>query len=82
MIKIELLKSNLDKDFDMSDFGELYYSIEVEFDRNRMKCTITISQRKYIDRVLKHFHIKKCKSIGTLVNVNFKLLKLSKEEFK
>ncbi len=43
---------------------------------------ITMSQRKYIEEVLKRFNIEECKPIGTPLDVNPKLLKLTEEEFQ
>jgi hypothetical protein len=41
-----------------------------------------MSQRKYIEEVLKHFNMEECKPIGTPLDVNSKLLKLTEEEFQ
>jgi hypothetical protein len=54
----------------------------VEFERDRANCTINISQSKYIEEVLKRFNMEECKPIGTLLDVNSKLLKLIEEEFQ
>jgi len=57
MTKMEWLKSKLNKEFDKSDVGELYYCLGVEFERDRVKRTRTMSQRKYIEWLFKRFHI-------------------------
>ncbi len=54
----------------------------MEFERDRANCTINISQSKYIEEVLKRFNMEECKPIGTLLDVNSKLLKLIEEEFQ
>ncbi len=36
---------------------------------------------KYIEEVLKHFNMEECKPIGTPLDVNSKLLKLTEKEF-
>ena len=41
-----------------------------------------MNQRSYIEDILKHFNIEECKPVGTLFDVNSKLLKPSNEEFK
>jgi hypothetical protein len=66
----------------MSDLGELHYCLGVEFERDRAYHTITICQSKYIEEVLKRFNMEECKPIGTLLDVNSKLLKLTDEEFQ
>ncbi len=60
----------------------LHYCLGVEFERDRANCTINISQSKYIEEVLKRFNMEECKPIGTLLDVNSKLLKLIEEEFQ
>ena len=54
----------------------------MEFKRDRKARTITMSQMKYIKEVLKRFNMEECKPIGTPLDVNVKLLKLSVEEFE
>jgi hypothetical protein len=41
-----------------------------------------MSQKKYIEEVLKRFNMEDCKPIGTPLDVNSKLLKLTEEEFE
>ncbi len=60
----------------------LHYCLGVEFERDRANYTINISQSKYIEEVLKRFNMEECKPIGTLLDVNSKLLKLIEEEFQ
>jgi hypothetical protein len=54
----------------------------VEFERDRANHTVTMSQRKYVEEVLKCFNMEECKPIGTPLDVNSKLLKLTEEEFQ
>jgi Reverse transcriptase (RNA-dependent DNA polymerase) len=79
--KLAWLKSKLNVEFEMTDLGELKYCLGVEFERDRKARTITMSQKKYIEEVLKRFNMEECKPIGTPLDVNVKLLKLSDEEF-
>jgi hypothetical protein len=58
------------------------YCLAVEFERDRKARTITMSQQKYFKEVLKCFNMEECKPIGTPLDVNVKLLKLSVEEFE
>jgi transposase InsO family protein len=80
--KLAWLKAKLNEEFEMSDLGELMYCLGVEFVRDRKAHTITMSQSKYIKEVLKRFNMEECKPIGTPLDVNVKLLKLSVEEFE
>ncbi len=79
---LKWLKSRLEDEFEMSDLGGLHYCLGVEFERGCANRTITMSQSKYIEEVLKCFNIEECKPIGTLLDVNSKLLKLTEEEFQ
>jgi len=66
----------------MSDLGELHYCLGVEVEIDRANRTITMSQSKYIEEVLKRFNIEECKPIGIPLDVDSKLLKLTEEEFQ
>jgi hypothetical protein len=79
---LKWLKSRLEDEFEMSDLGGLHYCLGVEFERDHANRTITMSQSKYIEEVLKRFNMEECKPIGTPLDVNSKLLKLTKEEFQ
>lgn len=76
------IKLKLKDEFEMSDLGDLYYCLRIEFERNKVDYTITMNQSKYIDEVLKRFNMEECKPIGTLLDMNSKLLKLTEKEFK
>lgn len=82
LTKLAWLKAKLKAEFEMSDLGELKYCLGVEFERDRKARTITMSQKKYIEEVLKRFNMEECKPISTPLDVNVKLLKLSEEEFE
>jgi hypothetical protein len=79
---LKWLKSRLEDEFEMSDLGDLHYCLGVEFERDRANCTITMSQSKYIEEVLKRFNMEECKPIGILLDMNSKLFKLIEEEFQ
>jgi hypothetical protein len=53
----------------------------VEFARDWAARTITMSQAKYMEEVLKRFGIEDCKPIGTLLDTKVKFVKLSNEEY-
>ena len=66
----------------MSDLGEFHYYLGVEFERNREARTITMNHKSYIEEVIKRFNIEECKLVGSSLDANSKLLKLSDEEFE
>ena len=82
VIQFKWLKSELEKEFEMSNFGELHYYLEVEFERNKEACTITMNQKSYIKKALKHLHMEECKPVGILFDANSKLFQLLDEEFE
>ena len=80
--QLKWLKSDLEKEFKMNDLGKLHYCLGMEFEMNRAAYTIIITQRSYIEKILKQFNIEKYKSVRTPSDVNSKLLKTSNEEFE
>ena len=65
----------------MSDLGDFFFCLRVEFVRDRAMCSFMMSQAKYVLNVLNRFGMKDCKAIATPLDVNFKLVKLTKEEY-
>ncbi|KAK2987966.1 hypothetical protein RJ640_011229 [Escallonia rubra] len=60
-------KNNLSKNFDMKDLGEASYVIGFEIHRDRSRGILGLSQRAYIDKVLKRFNMHNC--VSTVVPV-------------
>ena len=79
--QLKWFKSELEKECKMSDLRELHYCLRVEFERNREAHIITMNQKSYIDEIFKRLNMEDCKVVGTPFDVNFKLLKLSDDEF-
>ena len=48
------------KNFDMKDLGEASYVLGIEIHRNRSQGVLGLSQRTYIDKVLKQFNMQNC----------------------
>lgn len=65
----------------MKDLGELHYYLRVEFVRDRITRTITMSQTKSIEEILMRFGMEDCKPIGSPFDANAKLMMLSDEEY-
>ncbi|KAK2987408.1 hypothetical protein RJ640_020605 [Escallonia rubra] len=53
-------KKFMSKNFDMKDLGEASYVIGIEIHRDRSRGILGLSQRAYIDKVLKMFNMHKC----------------------
>ena len=78
---MKALKAMLESEYEMSDLEELHFCLGVEFVRDRVARTITMSQGKYVVDVLKQFGMEDCKAVGTPLDMNSKLVKLSEEEY-
>ena len=76
------LKSNLEREFEMSDLGKLHYFLGVHFERDRRMRIITIHQQSYIKTILEQFGMGDCRPIATPLNTKTSLSKLSEDEYK
>ena len=82
MTKMLEVKAMLKEEYEMTNLGELHYCLGVEFKRDRAAWTITMSQHKYLEEILKRFNMEECKAIGTPLDTHVKLAKLTDEEFE
>ena len=57
--RLQQLKENLKKSFDMKVLGKISYCLGIEFNQNKEE--VTLSQRKYTQEILKKFNMKNCK---------------------
>jgi transposase InsO family protein len=73
--KLQRLKSELSKSFEMKDLGPLSFCLGIEFTQNVEKQTITMPQSKYIKETLSRFNMENCKGVTTPINPNEKLSK-------
>jgi hypothetical protein len=56
-------KRFLSSNFDMKDLGEASYILGIEIHQDRSKGILGLSQKAYIDRVLKRFNMHKCSAM-------------------
>jgi hypothetical protein len=54
------IKSFLSSNFDMKNLGDASYVLGNEIHRDRTKCVLGLSQKSYIDKVLKRHNMHKC----------------------
>ncbi|XP_071578912.1 uncharacterized protein [Temnothorax nylanderi] len=59
----------------MKDLGQLHYCLGIEFSQDKKKREIRMTQRKYIQDVLKRFNMEDCKPVATPMNPAVKLSK-------
>jgi len=62
---IQLIKNILQQEFDMSDEGEIHYTLGNAIVRNRQKDWTIIHQQKYLTNKLQEFHMLNCNPLST-----------------
>jgi hypothetical protein len=55
---IQQLKGDLQQRYEITDLGELHWLLGIEFRCDRAACTISLSQKAYIDSILKEFNLE------------------------
>ena len=63
MRMIHETKQLISKKFDMKDLGETFYVLGIEIHRDRSCGLLGLSQKSYIEKVLKIFNMQNCFSI-------------------
>ena len=71
--EIRKVKSQLSVEFEMKDLGEAKKILGIEIVRDRKAGSLYLSQRGYIEKVLRRFNIHNCKLVSTLLALHFKL---------
>ena len=54
-------KKFLSLNFDMKDFGEASFVLGIEIHRDRIKRVLGLSQKTYLEKVLKKYSMQNCK---------------------
>ncbi|KAH9746316.1 hypothetical protein KPL70_004379 [Citrus sinensis] len=67
------LKAQLAKEFEMKDLGPANKILGMQIHRDKNNRKIWLSQKNYLKKILRRFNMQDCKSISTLLPVNFKL---------
>jgi len=66
------IKKLLQQHFEMTDLGEVQYMLGWEIARNRENRTLTISQEKYINEIVKRFNMENSKPTSIPMDTNYK----------
>ena len=74
----------LSKNFEMKDFGDASFVLGIQIYQDRSRCILGLSQKGYIEKVLKRYGMQICKLGDTLVakGDKFSLNQFSKNDFK
>ena len=75
LFEVENFKVLLSSEFDMKDLGEAKKILGMEILRDRAKGILYLSQRRYIEKVLRRFSMGDAKSVSTPLASHFKLSK-------
>ena len=73
-------KRELCKRFEMEDLGEINYCLGMQIKRDRNEKVLKISQKAYLENVLKKFGMQDCKPISTPLESNARFEKLADDE--
>jgi hypothetical protein len=71
--RVQELKAQLAREFDMKDLGPANKILGMQIHRDRSKRKIWLSQKNYLKKILRRFNMQDCKPISTPLPVNFKL---------
>lgn len=69
------LKSMLGKNFVLKDLGIVKECLGMSVNFDKENCSVTLSQEKYIDKLLSKFNMTDCKTVNTPMEVNLKCKK-------
>ncbi len=72
---INNVKTFLNNEFDMTNFGEIELCLGIQVIRKRATKTINLGQRNYIENIFKFFGTKKCRPISTPLDISSRLCK-------
>lgn len=67
------IKAELSNTFEMTDLGELHWSLGLDIIQDRSKHILSINQKKYINHILERFKMTDCKPISTPMDPNAQL---------
>ncbi|KAH9667758.1 Integrase catalytic domain-containing protein [Citrus sinensis] len=71
--RIQELKAQLAREFEMKDLGPANKILGMQIHRDINNRKIWLSQKNYLKKILRRFNMQDCKSIFTPLPVNFKL---------
>ena len=75
---LEKEKKAIAREFRIEDLGELHYVVGMSIVHNREKRTMSITQKKYLEGVLKKFDMENCKPVSTSLEFGKKYKELLK----
>ena len=71
--EIRKVKSQLSAEFEMKDLGEAKKILCIEIMRDKKAGSLYLSQRRYVEKVLRRFNMHNYKHVSTPLALHFKL---------
>ena len=71
--RVQELKAQLAREFDMKDLGPANKILGMQIHRDRRNRKIWLSQKNYLKKILRRFNMQDCKPISTPLPINHKL---------
>jgi hypothetical protein len=62
---IAKVKEQMRKHIEIMDLGELHWLLGIEVSRNQDNCTLSLSQKSYLDSIICHFNFQDLKPVST-----------------
>jgi len=78
--EVQSMRSAIQRRFTIKDLGNVKLFLRMLVERDRGRCIIYLSQRVYLDKVLKRFRMDECKGCATSMDVKAKLHARREEE--
>jgi hypothetical protein len=70
---VDALKDGLQQHVEVTDLGELHWMLGIEIQRDRQAGTVHLSQRAYIDSILRRYHLDDSKPLSTPMDTQTRL---------
>ena len=71
--QIDWIRTKLNQEFDMTDLGEIHTFLGLEIERNRSCCTLFLSPRQYIYRILHDHGMRHCNPVNSPADPHIRL---------
>lgn len=78
--EVNKVKKILNSEFDMKDLGPASRILGMDIERDRAGGVLTLSQSKYIKKVLQVFRMDQAKSVSTPLSGHFKLVSVKEDD--
>ena len=70
---LNALKDGMRQHIEVTDLGELHWMLGIEIQRDRQAGTIHLSQRAYLDSIIRRFHLNDLKPLSTPMDTQVRL---------